>query len=96
MKDPLDMLGLPSDADDDAIRVRYLTLVKEFPPERNPEKFAEIRKAYEATKNLEDRLRRRLFEPNERDNIPALIDEMGGKMRPRISLSRLLELTIRT
>ena len=46
MKDPFQILGLPQDATDDAIRVRYLTLVKEFSPERHPEKFAEIRKAY--------------------------------------------------
>ena len=96
MKDPFQVLGLPLDADDDAIRVRYLTLVREFPPERHPEKFAEIRKAYEATKNLEDRVRHRLFEPNENDNLPAMIDEIGGKSRPRLSLNRLLELTIRS
>ena len=96
MKDPFQILGLPHDADDDAIRVRYLTLVREFPPERHPERFAEIRKAYEATKNLEDRLKRRLFEPNEHDNIPAMIEEIGGKSRPRVSLNRLLELTIRS
>ena len=38
MNDPYAILGLSDDADDDAIRRRYLELVKRFPPEHHPAK----------------------------------------------------------
>ena len=40
MNEPHQVLGVEPDADDETIRRRYLELVREFPPERNPEKFA--------------------------------------------------------
>ena len=43
--DPYDVLGLPADADDDAIRRKYLELVRQFTPDQNPEKFAQVRSA---------------------------------------------------
>ena len=48
MADPYQELGLSAASDDNAIRRRYLELVREFPPERYPEKFAAIRAAYES------------------------------------------------
>ena len=36
------VLGLPADSDDDTIRRRYLELVKQFSPERHPDKFAAV------------------------------------------------------
>ena len=47
MADPYTVLGLPADSNDEAIRRRYLELVKQFSPERHPEKFAAVRQAYE-------------------------------------------------
>ena len=35
--DPYAALDLPADADDAAIRRRYLELVREFPPDHHPE-----------------------------------------------------------
>ena len=52
MTDPYQILDLPPDSDDEAIRRRYLELVRRFPPERNPEKFASIRSAYESLRAL--------------------------------------------
>ena len=54
--DPYDVLGLPADADDEAIRRKYLELVRQFTPDQNPEKFAQVRSAYEALKDLNTRL----------------------------------------
>ncbi len=42
MIDAYETLGLPNDADEAQIRTRYLELVREFPPDRAPERFAEI------------------------------------------------------
>ena len=48
MNDPFAVLDLPEDADDDAIQKRYLALVRRHSPEREPERFAELRAAYES------------------------------------------------
>jgi len=62
MPDPYQVLGLPPESGDDAIRRRYLELVRQFPPERHPERFAAVRQAYETLRDLDARLSYRLFE----------------------------------
>ena len=91
MTDPFEILGLPADSDDDAIRRRYLELVKQYSPEHQPEKFAGIRQAYESLKDMDTRLRYRLFEEGKHENIESLIEEMQCRTaRRRLSLSTLL------
>jgi curved DNA-binding protein CbpA len=51
LSSPLQTLGLPLDADPAQIRARYLELVKQYPPEQDPERFREIRQAYDAIEN---------------------------------------------
>ena len=48
MSDPFSTLGVSEDADDDQIKQRYLSLVRLFPPDREPERFQAYRAAYEA------------------------------------------------
>lgn len=50
------LLGLREGAGDDEIRIAYLKLVKRFPPEKNPDKFRLINRAYEALKNSRSRV----------------------------------------
>jgi curved DNA-binding protein CbpA len=91
MTDPYTVLGIPPDSDDDAIRRRYLQLVREFTPEHDPEKFAAIRQAYEHLRDLETRLRYRLFEAGKNDSVEAIIEEIVCRSPPRrISLETLL------
>ena len=61
IQDPIGVLELDEDADDDTIQRRYLALVRQFPPERAPERFQEIRAAFEAIRGKRDRLRARLL-----------------------------------
>lgn len=49
--DPFKTLGISPDSTEDEVRARYLTLLKQFPPEREPERFQEIRAAFEASKD---------------------------------------------
>ena len=92
MSDPHAVLDLPLDADDAAIRRRYLELVREFPPDHHPEKFARVREAFEALKDLDTRLRRRLFERGRRDSLDELIEEVTCRSpRRRLSLEALLQ-----
>jgi curved DNA-binding protein CbpA len=91
MNDPYSLLGVEPDADDETIRRRYLELVRLFPPEQHPEKFAAVRAAYERLKDLDARVRHRLFELGKRDGIDELIEEMACRTpRRRHSLSSLL------
>ena len=93
MSDPYAIFGVPPDADDTAIRRRYLELVKQFPPESQPEKFAAIRRAYDIMKDLETRLRYRLFEAGRQETILAIIEELACRStRRRMSLAKLLAL----
>jgi curved DNA-binding protein CbpA len=96
MSDPYEVLGLPGDAADEAIRRRYLELVRQFPPERAPERFAAVRQAYEALRDLNTRLRHRLFEAGRKETIEALIEEMTCKTtRRRVPLKTLLSVALR-
>lgn len=91
MNDPYSLLGIEPDADDETIRRRYLELVRQFPPEHHPEKFAAVRAAYERLKDLDARVRHRLFEQGKRDGIDELIEEMACRTpRRRYSLPNLL------
>ena len=62
MTDPFQVLESPPDADDAAIRARYLELVRRWPPEQAPERFAAVRAAYEQVRDRDARLRHRLFD----------------------------------
>ncbi len=90
MLDPYQVLGLSADSDDETIRRRYLELVREFPPERHPEKFARVRTAYEHLRDLDTRLRYRLFEVGRNDSIEAIVEELTCRTpRRRMSLEAL-------
>lgn len=60
-RDPFAVLGLDEAAGDDAIKQRYLALVRAFPPDRQPDRFQEIRQAYEAVRNQRLRLELKLL-----------------------------------
>jgi len=54
--DPFQLLGVSPEATDEDVRSAYFQKVKEFPPERDPEGFKRIRKAYDSLRNQEDRI----------------------------------------
>ena len=61
--DPFLVLEVGPEAGDDEIKRRYLALVRLFSPERDPERFQEIRAAFEAICDRRGRLRARLLHP---------------------------------
>jgi curved DNA-binding protein CbpA len=96
MSDPYEVLGIAADTDDEAIRRRYLQLVREFTPEKAPEKFAAIRQAYESLRDLNTRLRYRLFEAGKKESIEALVEEITcRRTRRRVPLKTLLSIVLR-
>jgi curved DNA-binding protein CbpA len=91
MSDPYEVLGLPPDSDDEAIRTRYLELVRRWSPEHHPEKFAAVRSAYDSLKDVTTRLRHRLFEAGQKDSVEAIIEDVACRsQRRRLSLETLL------
>jgi curved DNA-binding protein CbpA len=97
MTDPYAVLGLPADADDETIRRRYLELVKQFSPEHHPDKFAAIRQAYESLKDLDTRLRYRLFEAGKNESMDTLLEELACRTsRRRLSLQALVKTVLNT
>jgi DnaJ-class molecular chaperone len=91
MTDAYEVLGLPADSDDEVIRRRYLELVRQYSPERHPERFAVIRQAYESLRDLDTRVCHRLFEAGRKESIEAIIEEIACQSpRRRLSLQALL------
>src|SRR5438270_9593646 len=83
MADPFAALGPPPDADDAAVRQRYLELVRRHPPEQAAGRFAAVRAAYEQLRDRDARLRYRLFEAGRSDTVEALIEEVTCRSRRR-------------
>lgn len=91
--DPYLILGVPREASEAEIRARYLELVKQFPPDRAPDKFREIRAAFEAAKDPLV-IARRLIEPPHPGEEPPSWDaaieaqrQIPPKLTPRFLLS---------
>ena len=76
MSDPFDVLDLSVAANEQEIRARYLELVRDFPPDSVPERFAEIRAAYDELSDPRQQLRQTLFRPSE-DALSAIIADVG-------------------
>ena len=59
--DPYVVLAVDRRADEKTIKRAYFKKVREYPPESNPEKFKEIRTAYDQLRNAERRAKIDLF-----------------------------------
>jgi len=84
MKNPFAVLQVTETATDEDIQKAYLRQVREHPPDRAPERFQEIRRAYEAIKTRRDRLQYQLFHSEPPDIVTLLAPwlESGGGRRP--------------
>lgn len=84
--DPFVVLGLDEDADDEAIKRRYLAMVRTWPPDREPEKFQAIRRAYEAVSTQRQRLEWQLLHTSgaalSRLKLQCLSAPGGERRRP--------------
>ncbi|HKI21415.1 MAG TPA: DnaJ domain-containing protein [Isosphaeraceae bacterium] len=94
MSDPHDVLGLTPDAGETEIRQRYLELVRAFPPERAPERFAAVHTAYEALRDPAKRLHAQLFTiETHNDSFEALAVDLHRRLREvRLPVKTLLAL----
>ncbi len=58
---PYETLEVAEDAGDSQVKKAYLGMVRRYPPERFPDDFQRIYRAYELIKTEDDRLAYRLF-----------------------------------
>jgi hypothetical protein len=84
--DPFVVLGVEETADDEAIKRRYLALVRAWPPDREPEKFQALRRAYEAVSGPRQRLEWKLLHSSTaallRLKLHCLAAPEAGRRRP--------------
>lgn len=85
MNDPYEVLGLPRAADEAETRRRYLELVRQFPPDRDPSKFAEIRAAFEQVRDPLRRLQSQLFEVDSGETLEAIATDLRARLRDRLN-----------
>lgn len=91
MNDPYELLGLEHSADSEAIRRRYLELVRRHSPEREPERFAAIRQAYDDICDPVVSLEKRLFSVRSAHTFDSLREQVRPDLRaPRIPTQALL------
>ena len=89
--DPYAVLGVAPESDDETIRRRYLELVRTYTPEQHPARFAAVREAYEKLRDLDSRVRFRLFEQGREESIEPIIEEIACRTpRRRFGLQTLL------
>lgn len=81
MNDPLEVFGLAPGASEDEIRRRYLELVRLHPPERSPDRFAEIRAAYDALSDPVHRFKQQFFELKTNDTMEDIVARASASMR---------------
>jgi len=85
MSDPYEVLNLAPNASAEEIRACYLQLVRENPPDRAPERFAEIRAAYDDLRDPARQLAAQLFRLDGHESL----DDLQGAIRLRLRTERL-------
>jgi curved DNA-binding protein CbpA len=60
------VLDLPEDTTDEAVEARYQALVRQYPPDQHPQRFQQIRQAYETLKTPRGRVAEQLFYHDDR------------------------------
>jgi curved DNA-binding protein CbpA len=92
MNDPYRVLELPPDAGENEIRQRYLELVRAFPPDRAPERFAAIHAAYADLRDPANRIKEQLFTLQAKnDSFESIAADLRGRLRDaRIPVDTLL------
>lgn len=93
MSDPFAVFGLPPESSEAEVRRRYLQLVREHPPDRAPQRFAEIHAAYEQLRNPVVRVEAKLDLIESAGSLADLIADVRGRLRAtRIPTQTLLAL----
>lgn len=75
MHTPFEILAVSESANDAEVKAAYLAKIREFPPDLHPEKFKEVKAAFEHLQTQRERVSYKLFhtaEPRPEDLLAAL------------------------
>lgn len=78
---PRQILGVGPEAGDEEIRAAYLAKVKEFPPDRSPREFEQVRDAYELLRDARRRTRHMLLSTDPKQPLATLLEGQESHRR---------------
>jgi curved DNA-binding protein CbpA len=78
---PYAVLTVDTEADDEHIRAAYLAKLKQFPPDRCPAEFEQVRDAYELLRDRRRRALYTLFSVNPEAPLQSLMGGMDNQRR---------------
>lgn len=81
MTDPYRQLGVPPTADDATIRAAYLGAIRACPPERDRQRFEQVRAAFEAISSEPRRLAHAMFDTTA-PTVHDLLEALSAEWRP--------------
>jgi curved DNA-binding protein CbpA len=81
MADPYRQLGVPETADDHTIRAAYLAAIRACPPERDRQRFEQVRAAFEAISSESRRHAHALFN-TQVPTVQDVLDRLSADWRP--------------
>ena len=81
MTDPYRQLGVPETADDDTIRAAYLAAIRACPPERDRQRFEQVRAAFEAISSEPRRHAHALFD-TQVPTVQDVLESLSADWRP--------------
>ncbi|CAM2068125.1 J domain-containing protein [Sulfidibacter corallicola] len=81
VEDPFALLGVSADADDAAIREAFLSRVRHVTPDRDPEGYQRLRRAYEQIADAEARVRYVLFR-RQRPDVDLFLEALFREVKP--------------
>lgn len=97
MKNPyfiLDLWEQKNSLDDQLVKTAYLKHVQMYPPDREPERFQQIRTAYEQLETAKKRMSYQLFNTTlvDRDDLVSILFPEKGLQRPDlVTMQRVLK-----
>ena len=89
MTDPYRQLGVPETADDETIRAAYLAAIRACPPERDRQRFEQVRAAFEAISSQPQRLAHALL-----DTTAPTLQELAEALTSQWQAGRPTEPTL--
>jgi DnaJ-class molecular chaperone len=91
---PHEVLGLAVGASPEAIRARYLELIRRHTPEKDPSRFAEIRAAYDELRDPVRQIERMLFNLQSDDTVRGIENELMRRvLSARLGVDQLAALS---
>ncbi len=79
--DPSQVLGIGPEAGEEEIRAAYLLKVKEYPPDRSPREFEQVRDAYDALRDPRQRTQRMLLSTDPKQPLASLLEHRASERR---------------